>query len=115
MEINQFEQLVQWFGGCIQQFFSLAGDEFLNDNLHLKESHTHRVCGETRLLADALKLNENDTRIAETIALLHDIGRFEQFKKYRTYKDTTSEDHATTGLRILHQELDPQGIYLKTE
>jgi len=110
MEINQFEQLVQWFGGCIQQFFSLAGDEFLNDNLHLKESHTHRVCGETRLLADALKLNENDTRIAETIALLHDIGRFEQFKKYRTYKDTTSEDHAMMGLRILRQERILDGL-----
>jgi putative nucleotidyltransferase with HDIG domain len=113
MESKQFEQLVKWFGGYIRQFFSLDGDKFLNINLQLKECHTRRVCDETRLLAAALGLNENDRRIAETVALLHDIGRFEQFKKYRTYKDTTSEDHAAMGLRILHQErilepLEPQ-------
>lgn len=113
MKSEQFEKLVQWFGDYVQRFYSRTGDEYLNNNLHLKETHTHRVCGETRLLADALKLNDNDTRIAETIALLHDIGRFEQFQKYRTYKDTTSEDHSAIGLRVMKEErvledYDPQ-------
>jgi HD superfamily phosphohydrolase YqeK len=113
MKNEQFENLVQWFGDYVQRFYSQAGDEYLNNNLRLKETHTHRVCGETRLLADALKLNDNDARIAETIALLHDIGRFEQFKKYRTYKDATSEDHSTIGLRVMKEErvledYDPQ-------
>jgi hypothetical protein len=110
MKSEQFEQLVRWFGGYIQPFFSRDGDEFLNENLRLKECHTHRVCEETRLLAAALKLDENDTRIAETIALLHDVGRFEQFKKYRTYKDPTSEDHATIALRVLQQERVLEGL-----
>jgi hypothetical protein len=104
MKSEQFEQLVQWFGVYIQPFFSRDGDAFLNENLRLKECHTHRVCEETRLLAAALKLDENDARIAETIALLHDVGRFEQFKTYRTYKDPTSEDHATIAMRVLRQE-----------
>jgi putative nucleotidyltransferase with HDIG domain len=104
MKAEQFEQLVRWFGDYVQRFYSQDGDEYLNNNLRLKETHTHRVCGEARMLADALKLNDNDTRIAETIALLHDIGRFEQFKKYRTYKDTTSEDHSVIGLRVISQE-----------
>lgn len=104
MKPEQLEKLVQWFGGYVQRFYSQTGDEYLNNNLRLKETHTHRVCGETRLLADALKLNDNDIRIAETIALLHDVGRFEQFKKYRTYKDTTSEDHSSIGLRVINEE-----------
>jgi len=110
MEQKQFDDLVQWFGGYIQRYFSLDGDTYLNNNLHLKECHTHRVCGETRLLAKALKLDTNDTRIAETIALLHDVGRFEQFKKYRTYKDSTSEDHAVLGLRMIRQERILEGL-----
>jgi HD superfamily phosphohydrolase YqeK len=113
MTTEQFEKLVRWFGDYVQRFYSQAGDEYLNNNLRLKEMHTHRVCGETRLLAEALKLSDNDARIAETIALLHDIGRFEQFKKYRTYKDTASEDHSAIGLRVMNEEgvledFDPQ-------
>ncbi len=104
MKQEQFECYVQWFGGFIQQYYSLDGDEFLNNNLHLKECHTHRVCGLTRKLAAALKLDAESTRTAETIALFHDIGRFPQFKRYRTYKDTTSEDHAAMGLAILREE-----------
>jgi len=104
MTTEQFEKLVRWFGDYVQRFYSQTGDEYLNNNLRLKEMHTHRVCGETRMLADALKLNDNDTRIAEAIALLHDVGRFEQFKKYRTYKDATSEDHSTIGLRVMNEE-----------
>jgi hypothetical protein len=104
MKSEQFEQLVRWFGDYIRPFYSRDGDEFLNENLRLKECHTHRVCEEMRLLAAALKLDANDARIAETTALLHDVGRFEQFKKYRTYKDPTSEDHATIALRVLRQE-----------
>jgi hypothetical protein len=104
MTTEQFEKLVQWFGDYVQRFYSQTGDEYLNNNLYLKETHTHRVCGETRLLAEALKLDTNDARITETIALLHDVGRFEQFKKYRTYKDTTSEDHATIALRVMGAE-----------
>lgn len=110
MEKQQFEQLVKWFGDYVQQFYSKDGDEYLNNNLRLKETHTHRVCGETRILAESLALNDNDTRIAETIALLHDVGRFEQFKKYRTYKDTTSEDHSAIALRVMKNERVLEGL-----
>jgi putative nucleotidyltransferase with HDIG domain len=39
--------------------------------------------------------------LAETIALFHDIGRFEQFKTYGTFDDRASENHATIGLKVL--------------
>ncbi len=103
MKHEQFEEFVRWFGAYIQPFYSLSGDEFLNNNLQLKECHTHRVCGITRKLSEALGLNAEQTRTAETIALFHDVGRFEQFKRYRTYKDATSKDHAEMGLGILRE------------
>jgi putative nucleotidyltransferase with HDIG domain len=107
MQKQQLDQLKEWFAGYVRRFYT-PGDDFLNNNLHLKECHTRRVCAEMRQLAESLKMNENDSLLAESIALLHDIGRFEQFKKYRTYKDTVSENHCLLGLRIIaeHNLLD---------
>jgi putative nucleotidyltransferase with HDIG domain len=103
MEQQQLDGLVEWFGGYIQQFYSPNGDEFLNSNLQLKQCHTRRVCGCARMLAGELGLDENDARLAETVALLHDIGRFEQFARYRTYKDADSENHSVIGLRVIRE------------
>ena len=41
--------------------------------------------------------------LATLIGLLHDIGRFEQFKIYQTYSDLESIDHGDLGADILKQ------------
>jgi len=55
-------------------------------------------------LADELSLAGSQRRLAEVIALFHDIGRFEQFVKYGTYNDVISVDHCRLGLEVLRQE-----------
>ena len=94
------EQLKEWFTGYVRTFYT-PDDAYLNNNIHLKECHTRRVCAEMRDLTAALSMNSDDAVLAETIALLHDTGRFEQFTKYRTYKDAISENHSLLGLRII--------------
>ena len=42
-------------------------------------------------------------------ALLHDIGRFEQYRRYRTFADSRSENHASLGVKIIKQENLLQG------
>ena len=42
--------------------------------------------------------------MAETAALLHDIGRFEQFHRYKTFSDARSEDHAALGVDAIKEE-----------
>ena len=103
MQKEQLDQLKEWFGGYVRTFY-VPDDEFLNNNLHLKECHTRRVCAEMRSLTESLDMTPEDALLAEAIALLHDIGRFEQFKKYRTYKDPLSENHCLLGLRILSEK-----------
>src|SRR6056297_204246 len=71
-----------------------ANDDDLNQALRLKQTHTRRVCRNARMLANKLKLDEHDAALAETMALLHDIGRFKQFAVYQTFKDADSENHA---------------------
>jgi hypothetical protein len=54
-----------------------------------------------RQLARALDINDDDSMLAEVIALFHDIGRFPQLKQYRTYKDQISENHCLLALKVL--------------
>jgi len=106
MKQEQLETFKQWFTEYVRTFYT-ADDDFLNQNINLKECHTHRVCKAMRDLARALKMNKEDALLAETIALFHDVGRFPQFKQYRTYKDTISENHCLLALKVLdeHQVL----------
>jgi hypothetical protein len=100
MKQVQLTTFKNWFTEYVATFYT-ADDDFLNRNIQLKECHTHRVCNEMRQLAGALNIQGNDMLLAETIALFHDVGRFPQFKQYRTYKDQISENHCLLALRVL--------------
>ena len=100
MQNAQLETLKKWFTDFVRGFYA-ANDDFINRHVQLKECHTHRVCNEMRQLTAALKMDDNDVLIAETIALLHDAGRFPQIQIYRTYKDERSENHCLLALKVL--------------
>lgn len=99
MQKGDLEFFKKWFLGYVDRFSS--PEAFIQENIKLKIEHTARVCENILLLAKAEKVGEEGCRLAEAIALFHDLGRFEQFKKYRTFKDSESEDHALLGERIL--------------
>ena len=48
-------------------------------------------------------LPEEDRQLAQLIGLLHDIGRFEQLKRYNSFEPNTM-DHASFGVQILFEE-----------
>ncbi|MBN1851005.1 MAG: HD domain-containing protein [Deltaproteobacteria bacterium] len=52
-------------------------------------------------IGQSLDLSTEDLCLAEITALLHDIGRFEQFKRYKTFSDYKSEDHAALGVQVI--------------
>jgi len=101
MRKEQLAQFKDWTAGYISSFYT--DEEYFNANIRLKDDHTYRVCDETVYLADLLGLGEKDKLIAETIALFHDIGRFEQFARHRTYNDPRSINHCLLSLDILRQ------------
>ena len=70
----------------------------------LKVNHTFRVMKNCEELARSLNLNEKEIYIAKIIGLLHDIGRFEQWKNYNTFRDYESVDHADLGIEILKKD-----------
>lgn len=111
MEPRWLDELKRWFDAYTNRFF--GPDEYINRHLRLKQEHTDRTREEILYLAGRLALDDNQTRIAEAIALLHDVGRFPQFARHRTYNDVTSVNHCCLGVEVLEQEsvldsLDPQ-------
>ena len=72
-----------------------------NPKIKLKIAHIERTSQIARKIAESLNLSKEDIELAELIGLLHDIGRFEQIRKYNTFVDYLSEDHAKIGVDIL--------------
>lgn len=77
-------------------------------NIRLKKNHSERVVKEILWIADQLNLDDDARDLAGVMALFHDIGRFEQYDRFRTFADHKSENHAELGVKILqhHRVLD---------
>lgn len=77
----------------------------LNDpNIYLKYKHTGKVAENCERIAKSLNLSEQDIDLAWEIGMLHDIGRFEQLRRFDTFIDTESIDHAEFGGDLLFKE-----------
>lgn len=81
----------------------LDGYDRENDKVKLKIIHTYGVVEQSRELAERMKLTEEDTSLAMIIALLHDIGRFEQLKRFDSFEPEMM-DHAAYGVEVLFGE-----------
>lgn len=75
-----------------------------NEKIRLKKEHIVRTAKLCTNIAKNLKLNDEDTYLAEVIGLLHDIGRFEQIRIYNTFNDKSSIDHAKMGIKVLFED-----------
>jgi len=70
----------------------------------LKIAHTYRTADVAKNTAISLNLDEEDVNLAELIGLLHDIGRFEQLRRYNTYSDKDSINHGEFGVKLLFED-----------
>ena len=73
-------------------------------HIERKVIHSYKVVDVSEAIAKSLNLSDEDIHLAKLIALLHDIGRFEQLKIYGTYRDKDSIDHADFGIKILFED-----------
>lgn len=72
--------------------------------IKLKIAHIERTANLAKEIAKNLGLDTEDVQLAELIGLLHDIGRFEQVKRYHTFIDKNSINHGELGVEILFKE-----------
>jgi hypothetical protein len=88
-----------WFHNYVKSYYSK--DSYVQMNIKLKEEHTYRVCKNIVIIGRDMNLDEKQLQIGETIALFHDIGRFEQFKRYKTFDDRRSQNHVKLSVETL--------------
>ena len=69
----------------------------------MKIVHTYGVVECSCQITQRMGLPEEDRQLAQLIGLLHDIGRFEQLKRYNSFEPDTM-DHASFGVQILFEE-----------
>lgn len=78
-------------------------DGQLGPMFRLKAEHSCRVGAEARAVAAELGWPPDDQDLAEAAGLLHDVGRFEQFRRFGTFADARSMDHGELGGEVLAQ------------
>lgn len=90
-----FKHAMNAFKKYLENFDSQYG------KIDLKIRHTYGVVKASEYIAKKLNLDNDDVELAKLIALLHDIGRFEQIRQSDSFIDNKDMDHAILGNDIL--------------
>jgi hypothetical protein len=91
-----------WFRGFCRGYYRDDPGEQLN--IALKEKHSLLVADNALHIAKGESLDAGQCGIAEVAGLLHDIGRFPQYARYRTFLDKASVNHGQLGAETLLAE-----------
>ena len=95
-----FEKATKKFSQFIKENFDINDEKIKH-----KVIHTYNVVKMAEYISKDLNLSEEDKTLARVIALLHDIGRFDQAKKIGTFReDQKNIDHASLGVKILFED-----------
>lgn len=102
--MQDFKKFEQIFEDYVNKFIEEAdGDEEKILNLTNKKIHSYNVRDNIVKIAKEENLKVN-MFIVEFIGLFHDIGRFYQYDKYRTFNDAYSKNHAELSVKVLEDE-----------
>jgi hypothetical protein len=101
MNFEELQSLEDWFYAYCDSFSMTEAEDQLN--IALKQVHTQEVCLNAVRIAQDLKMDPQSSALAEAPALFHDVGRFPQYKQYKTFDDSISTNHAALGTRVLRE------------
>ncbi len=99
MKPGDLQALKDWFSSYCNSFSMPVPED--QRNLTLKQEHTREVCLNAVRLAQDLGLDREKVMLAEAVGLFHDIGRFAQYRDYKTFDDSISVNHGALGTKIL--------------
>jgi len=108
MDQQDLTSLKEWFAAyCASFSTSIEKDQ---RNFASKQAHTQEVCLNAVRIAHELGLSCPDILLAEAMALFHDVGRFPQYRQYRTFDDSISVNHAAAGAKVLLEQNVLRGL-----
>lgn len=90
---------------ALEAFKRYVGPYDMDDpKIALKAAHTLRVAAVSERIARASGFTQAGIDLAWLCGLLHDLGRFEQLRRWGTFNDALSAKHAAIGVDILFNE-----------
>ncbi len=118
MLLNQIDICRKSFAEYVERKLHSAGSmqdhSFIRENMLLKLHHSMRVCGIAKRISNEEAFSDNEKIISYLCALFHDIGRFDQFMKFKTFLDSKSFNHAEYGYEILVNTDIIEGVDVET-
>lgn len=102
MNHSQLVSLQLWFDSYVIPFCQTDPEGLRN--IRLKIDHTRKVCQVMEMLTSGEGLSAEDSRIAAAAALLHDVGRFPQYRRWRTFRDSDSDNHARLSIEVIREQ-----------
>ena len=97
------------FDSYIKTFLEYA-ESYISTDLRdgsavrLKIDHSLRVFDNACVILQENEIAPQVAEIAKLSALFHDIGRFPQYDRYKTFNDRKSVNHGHLGVRVLKQQ-----------
>ena len=98
----QTQKLTERYNAYVDTFRGADGK--LPPMMELKRIHTAHVVANARLIAEGEGFDAETARACDAAALLHDTGRYEQLKRYNTFRDADSIDHAVFSHDIVKEK-----------
>ena len=86
------QRLTDLYDAYVDTFRGADGE--LPPMMRLKREHTAHVVENARAIATGEGFDDGTARACDAAALLHDTGRYEQLRRYNTFRDSDSVDHA---------------------
>ena len=100
----------------LEEFKKYVDNFYTNDKeadwgIKLKYDHSLRVKNIMEEMSKSFNQTKEEIEISKVIGLLHDYGRFYQWKKYHTFSDNKSVDHAAYGVKMLFENKEIKNFY----
>lgn len=96
---EEYARIAAWFVAYADGF--RGPDGALPGPLKFKLVHSGRVAANAARVAAGLGLGEGEIALARAAGLLHDTGRFVQYREHASFIDARGMDHGAAGRRVL--------------
>jgi putative nucleotidyltransferase with HDIG domain len=94
-------QHIKWFENYAEGF--AQGSSGDRENIAIKKEHSLRVLDNAVEISHSLKLDNELAQLSHLAALFHDVGRFPQYARFRTFNDRNSVNHAVLSIEVLRK------------
>ena len=101
MNVNDAKSIRRLYGGYVDGFRS---EGTLPPMMALKLHHTDMVVANAEAIAEGEGMDDETAEVCALAALLHDTGRYEQLRRYNTFRDSESVDHAVFSHDIVREK-----------